>query len=113
MFVHGIRDNLHGGKSWSITSERGWFFNSTVSYALVTRLLQSQSPAARFLVSIAGTTHFGTEAGGEFITGESYLTKLAQQAPAGWENKNLQIVLETHVVNQTPTPPRIVSAHFW
>jgi len=33
--------------------------------------------------------------------------------PSGWEERNLQIVLETRVVNGTPTPPKFVAWHSW
>ena len=85
--------------------------DSPISYALITRLVQPET--ARFLVLVAGTTHFGTQAASDFVTDPSYLTELQHRAPADWDQKNLQVVLETHVVNQTPTPPKILACHFW
>jgi hypothetical protein len=34
-------------------------------------------------------------------------------APAGWENKNVQVLLETRIVGDTPNPPTIIAFHVW
>jgi hypothetical protein len=110
-YAHVVRDTVKHGSPWRITSERGWFDDSPLSYAIVTRMYDPHSK--RFLVALAGMTHLGTQAAGEFICGTSYLEELRRQLVSGWETRNLQVVLETRVVNGTPTPPRIVASHSW
>jgi hypothetical protein len=34
-------------------------------------------------------------------------------SPAGWQNKNLQLVLHVKVIAGAPSSPRVVAAHFW
>jgi len=38
---------------------------------------------------------------------------VAARAPAGWEKKNLQVVLETNLVGTTTSSPKIVDVYFW
>jgi len=110
-FVHIIRDREDTARQWSISSDRPWFENTPVSYAIVTRIYDRHS--GRFLVSIAGMTHLGTSAAGEFITRPAYLRDLQTKAPSGWEKMNLQAVIQTNIVNQTAAPPKLLAVYFW
>ena len=67
----------------------------------------------KILVTAAGSTKDGTIAAGEFVTEPRYLSALTSTAPAGWEEKNVQVVLGTEVVNGVPGPPKVVAKHFW
>ncbi len=49
----------------------------------------------------------------EFITNPVYWRELVKAAPKDWKRRNLQVVLQTNVVNRTPGPPRILATHFW
>jgi hypothetical protein len=110
-FTHTIRDSLDPSKRWSITSDRPWFEDTATSYAIITRLYDRSS--GRFLVSIGGMTHLATSAAAEFVTRASSLEGLRQQAPKGWEKGNVQVVVQTDIVNRTAAPPKMVAAHFW
>ena len=90
---------------------RPWFEDTPVSYAIVTRIFDRHS--GRFLVSIAGMTHLATCAAAEFTTRPAYLQALQAQAPKGWEQRNSQAVLETQIVNQTASPPKLVGSYSW
>ena len=83
----------------------------TADYAIVSRFLDARTEKA--VVVVAGLTKDGTMAAGEFATEERYLQTLARQAPAGWERKNLQVVLSTEIINGIAGPPRILATHFW
>jgi hypothetical protein len=111
LFVHAIHDSLHPAAQWSISSDRPWFENTVVSYAIVTRIYDRRS--GRFLVSIAGMTHLATSAAAEFVTRQSSVDELQRQAPSGWEKMNVQAVLQTNIVNQTAAPPKLLASHFW
>jgi hypothetical protein len=80
-------------------------------FGLITRLLESKSGKPALVVS--GVRGNGLDAAAEFVTGRSYVDLLARNAPAGWERKNLQIVVETEVINGLSGPPRIVALHVW
>ncbi len=80
-------------------------------YAIISR---THVPAAgQIVVSLAGINGFGTQVAAEFLTTPRLLEEMVRVAPAGWERKNCQIVLETRVVHQVPTPPQIVAVHVW
>ncbi len=80
-------------------------------YAIISRVLNS--PSGNTLISAAGITTFGTQAAGEFLTNPAYLDEFMRQAPAGWQKKNLQIVVSVKVIDNTPGPPTLLAVHFW
>jgi hypothetical protein len=41
------------------------------------------------------------------------MAALAAGAPRDWGKKNLQVLLHTRVVDNTPGPPSIVTTYFW
>jgi hypothetical protein len=65
------------------------------------------------VVVAAGLTGYGTQAAGEFLTNESYMEEAVRGAPAGWERKNLQLVIATEVIKGNSGPPHVVNRHFW
>jgi|HubBroStandDraft_6_1064221.scaffolds.fasta_scaffold76060_2 hypothetical protein len=80
-------------------------------YAIVTRVFHPDTQA--MLVEVAGITQYGTEAGAEMITNPKLLAEALQDAPAGWQNKNLQLVLHVKVISGTPASPKAVKTYFW
>jgi hypothetical protein len=105
-----IRDRLHPENRW-VVSERFPWRKQPVDYALVSRLFDHAS--GNVFITVAGINTFGSRAAAEFLTEPRFLRDLALRAPAGWQKKNLQIVLETTVVGTTPSPPRVLATHFW
>jgi len=84
---------------------------ATEDYALVSRLLTS--PTGQPLISVAGISNYGSQAAGEFVTDPTSLKKLEGSLPKDWERMNLQIVLKTKVVGETPTPAEVVATYYW
>jgi hypothetical protein len=80
-------------------------------YAVVSRVFDSA--AGQVVVAAAGITQYGTRAAGEFLTDPARIAEAVARAPAGWERRNLQVLLRAAVYQGTPAPPKIVSAHFW
>jgi hypothetical protein len=80
-------------------------------YAVVSRVFNSKT--GELLISAGGITDYGTYAAGEFLTSPQAMEQLAARAPADWQKKNMQVLLHTKVVGETPGPPSIVTAHFW
>ena len=80
-------------------------------YAIVSRILDSKT--GRSLMIIAGLTHRGTQAAGDFITNPELVAEFIKQAPKDWSRKNLQIVLHTNVVNDVPGSPTVVASYYW
>jgi len=79
--------------------------------AIVSRFVDSRTE--QVVVVVGGMGKDGTAAAGEFVTDPRYLQMLAERGPKGWERKNLQVVLNTEVINGNVGPPRIVATWFW
>ena len=105
-----IKDRLHPENRW-VLSERYPWKKQTVDYAIISRLFDPNS--GNVFITLGGINSFGSQVAGEFVTEPRYWKDIAQHAPAGWQKKNLQIVLETTVVGTTPSPPRVLAVHFW
>jgi hypothetical protein len=80
-------------------------------YAIVARMRDASS--GQHVLVLGGIGHNGTSAAGEFVTSAEHLQRLAETAPAGWENKNIEIVLATKIQEGITGPPRIVALHVW
>jgi hypothetical protein len=104
-----IRDRNGTGHDWHpvISSEN----KVQVDYALVARLPHSKTGGA--LITIAGITHCGTRAAAEFVTSQQGIKEMIRLVPKTWTDKNLELVLQTKVVNDIPTTPTIVAARTW
>jgi hypothetical protein len=105
----GITDN---GKrtEWAIASlPRDRHTNE--DYALVTRVFHPDTHA--MLVEIAGITQYGTDAAGDLVTNTDLMTEAFHDAPAGWQRKNLQLVLRVKVIAGAPSSPKVVARNYW
>lgn len=80
-------------------------------FALVARLLNSKT--GQFLLIASGIGMVGTKAAGRFMAHEEDLEAALRAAPRGWEKKNLEIVLETDIVDGSPSPPHAVEVKVW
>jgi hypothetical protein len=80
-------------------------------YAIVTRGLDPNT--GRFVVVVAGIARGGTIASGEFLVDPRHMDELVRVAPADWGHKNMEIVLETQVIDGRSGPPRINAIHTW
>jgi hypothetical protein len=80
-------------------------------YGIVSRILMSKSGQA--LIMAAGITQYGSQAAGEFLTDAALLTKAIQQAPKGWEQMNMQVVVRAKIIGSAPSQPEIVAVRFW
>jgi hypothetical protein len=80
-------------------------------YAIVTRVFHPDTQA--MLVEVAGITQYGTEAGADMISNPELLAEALRDAPQGWQNKNLQLVLHVKVIGGAPASPKVVKTYFW
>jgi hypothetical protein len=65
------------------------------------------------VVVAAGIGRGGTVAAGEFLVDQHRMEELLKQVPSDWKRKNLEIVLETQVIEGRSGPPRISAVHVW
>jgi hypothetical protein len=84
---------------------------SLEDYAVVTRVFDPTTE--RTVVMVAGIEDYGTLVAGEFITDPGYMNAAFRAAPPGWHKRNIQLVLHTRVIEDTPGPATVVAMHFW
>jgi hypothetical protein len=103
-----VQDKFDASRSWwpKFLGEK-----DSDDYAIVSRILDTKTGSV--LVTIAGLTHRGTQAAGDFTTNPALFAEFIKQAPKDWSRKNLQIVLHTNVVNDIPGPATVVASYSW
>lgn len=100
-------------------SRKNWLVDRTVQqesgtykdYAIVARFIDPDTD--RPVVVAAGLARGGTVAAGEFLVNPQHMRELALQAPKGWKNKNVEVVLETQIIDGRSGPPRVAAVHVW
>ncbi len=85
--------------------------HTTEDYAIVSRVFHPDTHA--MLVEIAGITQYGTDAAADLITNADLIADAFRNAPAGWQKKNLQLVLHVKVISGSPSSPTVVKQYFW
>jgi len=107
---NAVRDRNESDRRW-VLRDMSSDWKVAVDYAIISRMLDSKTGQA--LVCAGGLTNYGTQAAGEFLTNPVYLERAMRNAPADWPGKNLQIVVQTKVIEATPGPPEVLATHFW
>lgn len=108
--VKGVRDRFVRDKKWELPNIAA-DGRTPEDYAIVSRVFDSKT--GELLISAAGITQYGTQAAGEFLTDTTRIEEAVRSAPSDWPKRNMQVLLHTKVVGQTPGPPGVVAAHFW
>jgi hypothetical protein len=80
-------------------------------YAIVARI--HDKTTGQPVIIAAGISEEGTEAAGEILYNPEYLESLLAKAPADWEQKNMEAVIETQVIEGHPGPPSILAVETW
>ncbi|MBV9744188.1 MAG: hypothetical protein JO099_10515 [Acidobacteriia bacterium] len=83
----------------------------TKDFAIVVRALDPKTD--QMVVMVGGISVFGTLAASEFLTSARDLERLETQAPKGWRERNVELVLATDVIRGRSGHARIVASHFW
>lgn len=109
--INGDYGQVIDGKNPAMTAWRVDLFaplsSITHDYSLVTRI--NDSLTGEPVVILCGIGPYGTAAASEFVSNPEYFSQFNKQAPRGWESRNIQIVLETTVVNGRVSVPRVVA----
>lgn len=114
-----LRFNFYGGDTIKDASNpnRIWRVNvkpdgSTIDdYAIVSRLLGNDRTGIR--MTAAGIGEYGTQVAAEFLSSPEKINAFAKSMPAGWNSKNLQIVIHVKVADEVPTSSEIVAIYQW
>jgi hypothetical protein len=80
-------------------------------YAIVARI--HDSTTGQPVIIAAGISEEGTEAAGEILYNPVYLDSLLAHAPADWEKKNMEAVIETQVIQGHSGPPNVLAVETW
>jgi hypothetical protein len=104
-----IREQVPGGRVW--TTRLGPHGETVEDFAIVGRLIDSKT--GQFTVTVAGIGPRGTQAAGEFVSSSRYLEEGLAGVPADWQDRNLEILLETTVTDSVAGPPHIIATYTW
>lgn len=80
-------------------------------YAIVARI--HDATTGQPVIIAAGISEEGTEAAGEILYNRVYLDTLLAHLPPDWENKNVEAVIETEVIQGHSGPPNILAVETW
>lgn len=80
-------------------------------YAIVARFIPPDTDQVS--VVAAGIGRGGTVAAGEFLVNENRMNEILKQLPVDWQKKNVEVVLETQVIQGRSGPPRVKAVHVW
>ncbi len=105
-----LKDWAHPERSFR-TPVIPWNGRTPLDYALVSRIFDTATGEPLF--QVAGITTYGTQSAGELLTNSRELAAAVKRLPAGWQKKNVQIVLSTRVIGASPGPPHIEAVHCW
>jgi len=114
-FQFGYADSKHcindsqSGRRWTLTKNDNG--RSTEDYILVCRLPHPQTHG--FIVVGGGLNGYGTEEAGRILARPDSLIPILKKLPAGWQNRNLELVLHLEVIGDAPALPEVVAAHTW
>jgi hypothetical protein len=107
--VDVVISDTQEGHDWSIPAKDDG--SSPEDYFLICRIRHSFTGG--LTVVAAGLKQFGTEAAGRLVADPEQLGVILHKLPAGWDAKNLQIVLHARVIGNTPAQPDVVAVHVW
>jgi len=86
-------------------------YGNTDDYAIVARMRDKLTENT--VVLVAGISKNGTASASQFVTSSRYIDMLDRPATKDWAQKNLEIVLKTHVIDGKIGPPTIEKVYLW
>jgi hypothetical protein len=107
-----IEDRTNPGKrEWMLDRGVQQQTGTYKDYAIVARMVDPNTD--QFVVVAAGIGRGGTVAAGEFLVDARRMEDMLKQLPRSWNQKNMEIVLETQVIQGRSGPPRVTAVHVW
>lgn len=103
-----IEDRTKPGQVWRASTDGRL---GTKDFALIARM--SNSKTGKFLVIFSGIGMVGTKAAAGLISHERDLQAALRGVPDDWAKRNMEIVLETDIIQGSPSPPRAVAVKVW
>ena len=85
--------------------------NFSHDYGVVARF--HDSTTGQPVVLVAGVAAAGTESASEILSNRAFFADMVKDAPHNWANMNMEIVLETQVIDGHPGPPKVLATAYW
>jgi hypothetical protein len=107
-----IGDREHPGKEqWILVRDVQQSTGTYKDYAIVARFVDPNSD--QYALVAAGIARGGTVAAGEFLVDSKRINEISNYIPKSWDRRNIEIVLETQVIEGRSGSPRIDAVHVW
>ena len=107
-----IEDRANPGRhDWMLDRSVQQQTGTYKDYAIVARFVEPNTD--QFAVVAAGIGRGGTVAAGEFLVDTHHMEDMLNRMPSDWKRKNVEVVLETQVIEGRSGPPRISAVHVW
>jgi hypothetical protein len=106
--VQWIEEKGSPGRTWRPGTDGR---KGNKDYAIVARFLNSKT--SQFLVIVGGIGMVGTQAAGRFISGQGDLDAALRSVPSGWQGKNMEVVLESDVIDGSASTPHVLAVKTW
>jgi hypothetical protein len=103
--------NKPGDRQWVLDRSQQMQTETYKDYAIVARFVDPNTD--RFVLVAAGIARGGTVAAGEFLVDPRYIDELSRRLPSDWSRRNIEVVLETQVIDSRSGPPRIAAVSVW
>ena len=101
----------HNQLRWSIDREVQQTTHNYRDYAIVARFRDANT--GKLAIIAAGIARGGTVAAGEFLTQPGEMDVIKAVVPKDWDQKNMEIVLSTEIIDGISSPPKVVATYFW
>ena len=108
--VQKVVDHKNPQRYWALQWEVPYQTVAT-DYAIVARI--HDNVTGQPVIIAAGLLGEGTEAASEVLYNPTYLNAMLDKAPKNWDQKNLEAVIRTNVIEGNPGPPEIVDVESW
>jgi len=108
--IQKLVDRKNRQRFWTVQRD-GTSGEVTTDYAIVARI--QDEVTGQPVIIAAGILGEGTEAASEVLYNPTYLDAMLARAPRDWAGKNLEAVIETHVIERNPGPPEVVDVVSW
>jgi hypothetical protein len=107
--VQKLIDRKNPHRFWTV--QRDASGEVATDYAIVARI--HDDVTGQPVIIAAGILGEGTEAASEVLYNPAYLNAMLAKAPKNWDGKNLEAVIETHVIEGNPGPPEVLDVESW
>ena len=107
--VQKLVDRKNPQRFWTV--QRDASGEVATDYAIVARI--HDDVTGQPVIIAAGILGEGTEAASEVLYNPTYLDAMLAKAPRNWDGKNLEAVIETHVIERNPGPPEVLDVESW